>query len=169
MVETIFKFQHDSNVIPTALGLPEEVHDRCKEIIFFSTFTNHFIKKDFFDNDADTPSTLTTITGVLEKALSLSTSESEKLYLLFIFKEVHEKGAHNLMGYQMIEEETDEKAKKKMKMLLELTELKALMSDDDRSELTTPKDMFKRIDIAKKNMYNFENYFNEVMHNEPKN
>jgi hypothetical protein len=53
-----------------------------------------------------------------------------------------------------------------MKIMMELVELKALMDkEDDRKDLITPKDLFRKIEIAKKNLYSFEDYYKEIKNN----
>jgi hypothetical protein len=170
MVKEVLKFRHDSDNIPTAMGFDKFIDDRCREIVHFSAFTNFFIKEDFFDDeDEKTPENLTTITGILEKALSLCKTKEEEVYTLFVFRNVHEHCSQALSAYKVFEDETDEKQKRKLKMLMELVELKALSDDDsEREHLVTPKDMFNKIDIAKKNMYNFEDYYKAIS-NESKN
>lgn len=168
MVKEILNFKHDSDSIPTAMGFSTDIDNKCREIVHFAAFSNYFIKEDFFDDNDETPSNLTTITGVLEKALSLCKTKEEELYTLFVFKNVHEHSSQAIAAYKVFEGEEDEKAKNKLKMLMELVELKALADDEsDRKDLVTPKDMFKKITIAKDNMYNFDNYYNIV--NESKN
>ena len=161
MIKELLNFRHDSDTIPTAMGLNKEIDDKCREIVHFSSFTNFFIKEDFFsDDDNNTPENLTTVTGVLEKALGLCKSKEEEIYTLFVFKDVHNHCTQALSAYQVFEGEKDEKVKKKLKMLMELVELKAMADDeDDRKDVITPKDMFKKITIAKDNMYNFDNYY----------
>lgn len=164
MIEKLLKFKHDSNKIPTALGLSEEIDNKCREIIHFSAFTNYFIKEDFFSDDDETaPKNLTTTTGILEKSLSLCKTEEEKLYTIFIFRALHDNCTKAICAYKVYNEETDEKEKKKMKMMMELAELKAMVDDEtDRSDYLTPKDMFKKIAAARENMYSFEKYYNSV-------
>lgn len=161
MIEKLLKFKHDSNKIPTALGLSEEIDNKCREIIHFSTFTNYFIKEDFFnEDDNQAPKNLTTVTGILEKALSLCKTEEEKIYTIFIFKDLHEHCSKAICAYQVYNDEPNEKERKKMKMMMELAELKAMVDDEtDRSNYVTPKDMFKKIAAAKDNMYNFDKYY----------
>ena len=169
MIKEILNFKHESDNIPTALGLSEGIDNRCREIIHFAAFTNYFIKNDFFDDGDQTPSNLTTITGVLEKALDICKTKEEELYTLFVFRNIHDHCSQAIGAYKTFEEETDVKEKKKMEMLMHLVELKALSDDeDDRDYLITPKDMFKKIKVAKENMYNFENYYSVII-NEPKN
>lgn len=163
MIKEILNFKHESENIPKALGLSETIDNRCREIIHFASFTNYFIKNDFFDDADETPSNLTTITGILEKALSLCKTKEEEVYTLFVFRNVHEHCSQAIGAYEVFNKETDEKEKKRMKMLMELVELKALSEDDeDRSNLVTPKDMFKKITAAKDNMYNFDRYYSVV-------
>ena len=162
MLENIFKFQHTSDDIPTALGLPVDIDKKCREIIHFSVFTNYFIKKEFFENDDETPENLTTITGMLEKSLSLCKTDQERVYTLFIFRNIHKNCSQAIGAWETLDEEKDEKAKKKLQMLLELVELKALSEEEDRANLLTPKDMFKKIEAARNNMYNFDKYYNVI-------
>lgn len=161
MIEKLLKFQHENSNIPCAIGFSEEMDNKCREIIQFSTFTNYFIKNDFFDGNDDVPANLTTVTGVLEKCINLCINDDERLYTIFIFKQVHEHAANALGAYKMYTEEGD-KEKKKLDILMQLVELKALTGDEDRSNFVTPKDMFARIEAAKDNMYNFEKYYNSI-------
>lgn len=165
MIETVFKFQHDSNKIPVAMGFAEEIDNKCREIINFSTFSNFFIKNDLFNDSEEAPSVLTSITGVLEKALSVCKTEEEKIYLLYIFGNSHKHSTDAIIAWDALENEPDSKQKTKMKMLMELVELKAF-TEDDRKNLVTPKDMFKKIEVAKQNMYNFDKYYSIVNESE---
>ena len=169
MVKEVLKFRHEHDNLPTAMGFNMDVDVKCREIVNFSAFSNYFIKQEFFDEtDNETPENLTTITGILEKALNLCKTKEEEIYTLFVFKNVYEHCTQALSAYQVFEGEKDEKSKKKLKMLMELVELKALADDDnERNDLITPKDMFKKITAAKDNLYNFDNYYNLV--NESKN
>jgi len=93
----------------------------------------------------------------------LCKTKEEEIYTLFVFKNVYEHVSQALAAYKVFEDETDEKSKKKIKMLLELVELKALADDDnDRNDLITPKDMFKKIQMARSNMYNFDHYYKAI-------
>ena len=43
-----FKFNHELETIPVAMGLSKEIDDLCRERVLFTTFTNYFIKEDFY-------------------------------------------------------------------------------------------------------------------------
>lgn len=162
MLKEEIKFKHNSDSLPTAMGFSESIDNRCREIIHFAAFSNYFIKEDFFDEEEEAPDNLTTVTGVLEKALGLCTTKEEEMYTLFCFKTIHKMSGQALGAYMSLQE-ADEKERKKMQMLIELSELKANFDEDEeRSNLLTAKDMFKRIDLAKDNLYNFDNYYNAV-------
>jgi hypothetical protein len=134
-----------------------------EKLYIFLHSPTFFIKEDFFEDSDETPENLTTVTGILEKALSLCKTKEEEVYTLFVFKNVHEHCTQALSAYQVFEGEKDEKQKKKLKMLMELVELKALADDEDnRKDVITPKDMFKKIGIAKDNMYNFDKYYSII-------
>jgi hypothetical protein len=168
MIKELLTFRHESDNIPQALGLPEEIDERCREMIHFSCFTSYLITNEFFSSKDETPNNLKTITGVLEKTLGLCKTKEEEIYILFVFRNVHEHAVGAINAYEAYNDETDEKARKKMKMLMELVELKAVLDDkDERKDVITPKDMFKKIEVAKNNMYNFENYYSVI--NESKN
>jgi len=153
------KFNHENSNIPTAMGLSTEIDKKCREIVNFSTFSIHLIKEEFFgENEDEAPANMTTVTGVLEKALNLCINDAEKAYTLFVFKQVHEHANQAMSAWQCYKKE-DEKERKKMELMLNLVELKALVEDDDKANYVTPKDMFSKIEIAKENMYNFEKYY----------
>lgn len=167
MLDKIFSFKHESDNIPAALGLTEELDNKCREIVNFASFSNYFIKKNLFDEQDESPSNLTTVTGILQKALSLCQTEEERAYTLFVFRNVHDHASGALGAYEAYSDDSDDKSKAKMKAILELMELKVLSEEDERSNYITPKDMFKKIEAAKDNMYNFEKYYSVV--NESKN
>lgn len=163
MVE--FKFNHESDKIPVAMGFTEEFDDLCRERVMFSAISTHFITEEFFDNEEDTPKNLNTITGILEKTLNTCKSETEQMYTLLIFRPTFDMATEAVAKYKILQEE-DDKTKSKLKILMELVELKALMDkDSDRKDLITPKDLFRKIDLIKNNLYSFENYYKELKDN----
>lgn len=157
-----FNFNHDTEVIPVAMGYDIEIDEKCREIVYFSTFSNYFIKNEFYDDQAEVPSNLTTTTGILEKALNLCKTEEEQIYTIFIFKNISNNASNALKSYIAYESASDKKYKEKIKVLLELSELEARLSDEKREDLVTPKDMFRKIEKCKENLYNFDNYLSAI-------
>lgn len=157
----MFNFNHESDKIPVAMGFTEEFDDLCREKVMFSAISTHFITEEFFDSEEEVPQNMNTITGVLEKTLKICKDESEKMYTLLIFRNTFDTAAQALAKYKVMQEE-DDKTKKKLSILMELVELKALMDEEDRSHITTPKDLFKKIEAVKNNLYSFEDYYKQI-------
>ena len=157
-----YKFNHEVDSIPDAMGFSKEFDDICRERILFSAISTHFITKEFFDEEDDAPKNMNTITGILEKCLNSCKDENEQTYTLLIFRKVFDLATESIAKYNLFNG-GDEKTKKRMKIMLELIELKALSEEeDDRDELITPKDLFRKIDAVKNNLYSFENYYKEI-------
>ena len=160
-----FKFNHESETIPHALGFSDELDDVCRERVIFSTVSSHYITQEFFDDEDQVPKNLNTITGILQKCLETCKNENEQLYTLLIFRTEFDTAAEAIAKYKLYHSES-EQTQKKMKIMMELVELKALMDkEDDRKDLITPKDLFRKIEIAKKNLYSFEDYYKEIKNN----
>ena len=132
-------------------------------MVFFSCFSNYFIIKDLFDDENDAPKSLNTVTGDLEKALKLTCNEMEKDYLLLTFKNYHEIALETIAKYQLLNR-LGEKEKKKVDLMLQMIQLKIDEKDLEEGEsesFINPKIMFQKVEIAKKNLYNFEKYYEE--------
>lgn len=159
-----FKFNHENEQLPEAMGFTLEMDDLCRERILFSAISTHFIAQEFFDSPKDAPKNMNTITGILEKCLDICKDENEKLYTLLIFRKEFDLATEAVAKYEVFNSE-DEKMKKKLKVMMELVELKALMDEDNREHILTPKDLFKKIESVKNNLYSFDNYYKEVKNN----
>jgi hypothetical protein len=104
MVKEVFTFNHDVENVNEALGLSDEQDDACREAIFFSTISNYLIGLELFDEPNDVPKSLKTMTGDLEKSLGLVTTEKEKSYLLFIFKNMHDLCIESIAKYKFLKD-----------------------------------------------------------------
>lgn len=163
-MENVFKFQHDAEKINLALGLSDELDLKCLDIIVFSTISNHLISEELFDSKDLAPKSLTTISGDLEKALSLCSNEDEKNYVLLIFKQTHDMAVEVVAKYKALNE-ADPREKLKMELVMKLLDFRI---DDIASQVgaehlrLTPSNLFKRLDYVKKSRYNFEKYLSLV-------
>ena len=154
-----FNFNHDANNFLRALGVDENLAKRVKEIIFFSTICNFLIRGNMFDDDNDVPNNLKTVTGDLEKALSFVQTEEEKNLLLIMFKDHQDVAMENCKRYKFLQE-SPEKERKALKLMLKLAEVK--MEDEGKNLNLRPSDIFKRIKYVEKVNYNFDKYFDIV-------
>jgi len=57
-----------------------------------------------------------TITGILEKALNICQTEEEKVYTLFVFRNVHKHCSQAIGAWEAYYDEADEKQRKKMRI-----------------------------------------------------
>lgn len=163
-MENVFKFQHDAEKINLALGLSDELDLKCLDIVVFSTISNHLLSEELFDSKDLAPKSLTTISGDLEKAISLCSNEDEKNYVLLIFKQTHDMAIDVVSKYKALNE-ADPREKFKMELVMKLLDFRI---DDIASEMgaehlrLTPSNLFKRLDYVKKSRYNFDKYLSLV-------
>jgi hypothetical protein len=156
----MLKFKHDEEKLHRAFGLSDQVKDLIREKILFCTFSNILVRDELFDDKDDAPAELTSITGILEKALGLAT-EQEHDYMLLTFNDTHDMGHKALVHYKMINNnDTSKEARTKAKLLELLAGLKELDIYDSNSEIRSlvPSNFIKRIKMVKKSGYNFDKY-----------
>jgi hypothetical protein len=165
-METVFQFQHDAEKINDALGLSYEQDMKCREVVFFSAFTNYFIGRELFDDESERPRSLSTMTGDLEKAMSLLDTDREKSYMLLLFRNNHNLALEIISKYRLLEN-ADKAERRKLDLILGLLELKLeekkeKQEEGEEVEYYSPSDMLKRIDFVKESRYNFQKYYNLV-------
>ena len=157
---SVFQYNHENNCFYEALGISEEMNDFCVEVIFFSTFSNYLLRLELFGEDDNAPSSLSTITGDLEKSLIYVQNEIEKDYLLLIFRKYHDLALDAIAKYKFIEQASDVE-KKKFMLMLEMVVVKMKEEEEKKNEKDTfinPLEVFKKISNVKKAKYNFERY-----------
>lgn len=163
-MEKVFQFQHDAEKINQALGLSDALDLKCLDIIVFSTISNHFLSEELFDSRDLAPRTLTTMSGDLEKALSLCSNEDEKNYMLLMFRQTHELASEVIAKHKALNS-AEPKDKAKLELIMKLLDFKI---EDIASEVgadhlrLTPSNLFKRLDYVKKSKYNFDKYLSLV-------
>jgi tmRNA-binding protein len=153
-----FNFNHDNETIINALGVTEEIDMKCREIIFFSMISNHFMARELFDNVEDAPKALTTMTGDLEKCMKLCSNHIESSYILLTFKDFHRMGMDAIAKYTIFTESKDER-RKEIELMLKIFELDIMkQASKHDSDCMIPTDIFKKIDFVKKSRYSFDRY-----------
>lgn len=164
MVQT-FNFQHNASKVAQALGVNPQTEDRCIEIINFCTISNYLISHEMFDDRDDAPNNLTTLSGDLEKALSLVSNQEEKDYVLFMFRTLHDAVQATIAKYEVLNE-LQGVDKKKAELVLQMIELKLEeKTEEDRDNYITPSSMFNRIKIVQQSNYNFQTYLTLLENN----
>jgi hypothetical protein len=156
--KSMFKFQHDAEKLYDAFGITKEFDAKCREIIHFAAISNHLIVENLFDNRSDAPRSLTTLTGDLEKAISLCLSQEEVYYVLFNFNQFHDIAMDVLAKHKLLNE-LDGVKREKLDLMLKMAEIKIREEmNDDNLQIISPADMFKKIELVKQSKNDFEKY-----------
>lgn len=163
--KSMFKFQHESEKIYDAFGMSKEFDKKCREIIHFAAISNHLIAEELFDNRADAPRSLTTLTGDLEKAISLCQNQDEVNYVLFNFNQFHDMAIDILAKHKLLSE-LDGIKKEKLNVLLKMMEIKLKEEAEDSSlQMISPMDMMNKVDLIKQSKHDFEKYLGLLISN----
>jgi len=162
MVLKNLEFTHDTSDIDQALHIPKEIKNAAIEKIIFSSVSNSLLGFELFDNEDDRPAELRTITGDLQKTLSLVTDQLEYEYILFKFLHYHELVKTVMALYINLNYKAkDEEAKKSAEQIKKLMVLKELLETDDeqrKNSIVSFNNMYKKVDLVKKSNYNFQKY-----------
>ena len=154
----MFKFQHNAEKLYDAFGMSEAFDKKCREIIHFAAISNHLIAEELFDDRADAPRSLTTLTGDLEKAISLCQNQDEVNYVLFNFNQFHDMAMDTLAKHKLLSE-LDGIKKEKLNVLLKMMEIKLKEEAEDSSlQMISPMDMMNKVDLIKQSKHDFEKY-----------
>jgi hypothetical protein len=164
--KSTFKFDHESVKIYDAFGMSKEFDKKCREIIHFSAISNHLMAEELFDDRADAPRSLTTLTGDLEKAISLCENQQEVYYVLFNFSQFHDIAIDSIAKHKMMTELTGIQ-KEKLDVMMKMMEIKLKEEAKEQSMgMISPMDMFNKIELVKQSKYNFEKYLGLISSNE---
>ena len=157
-MENVFQFQHDAEKLSVGLGVDSTMETRCREIVLFSMISNHFMAEELYDDIHQAPKTLTTMTGDLQKCLSLCTTDLERNYVLLMFRELHDLGTQAIAKYMVFNGTTGEK-KEELSLLLQMINLDMKRrAAQEGGKYTTSTALFEKIDLIKKSRYNFDRY-----------
>lgn len=161
-------FNHDEDNFHLALGISDETKNICRERIFFAIFSNSLQADELFDDVDDVPKEFRTVTGDLQRLLSMITNPVEYEYTLLTFMMYQRMAKEVYSVYRNTNEENAESREERIKMeiirsIMKLKELKdreesGLEADDDDVEVFTKESIMQRIGLVKKSGYNFDKY-----------
>ena len=161
-------FNHDEDNFHLALGVSDETKNICRERIFFAIFSNSLQADELFDDVDDVPKEFRTVTGDLQRLLSMITNPVEYEYTLLTFMMYQRMAKEVYSVYRNTNEENAESREERIKMeiirsIMKLKELKdreesGLEADDDDVEVFTKESIMQRIGLVKKSGYNFDKY-----------
>lgn len=167
-------FNHEREEFHEALHISDEMRLTIREKVFFSSFSNALQAMELFEDLNDAPRSLSTVTGDLERALSMVDSQEEYEYMLLSFTMYQRLTKPILAEYRM----SNSKDAQDRESMLKHTIIEAIMElkrqkdkedgnddeDDDPDEkgpfAISHSRMMQRIKYVKKSKHNFNAYMN---------
>lgn len=162
------KFNHEEDNFHLAIGISEETKNICRERIFFTSFSNALQADELFDDLDETPKVFRTVTGDLERLLSMISNPIEYEYTLLTFMMYQRMAKEVYALYRHTNEDSAASTEDKIKMqiiksIMKLKELKDReeSGEDDNNdtvEVLSKESFLDRIKLVKKSGYNFDKY-----------
>lgn len=162
------EFNHSKDHFHDAMNIPTYIRTRCRERIFFAAFSNALQKQELFEDEDDAPKEMSTVTGDLQRTLSMITDDLEYEYTLLTFYG-HQKIAMEAFGRYKYLNSKDQSKEDKLKLsIINLIEQLRDKDDEDDEEEKDELDninvntVIKRISIVKDSHYNFDVYLKQL-------
>lgn len=167
------QFKHSEENLHDALGVPRDTIVICRERIFFSHFSNSLQSLELFSDRSDAPKELTTVTGDLQRTLSMITDPLEYEMTLMHFLNYHRMASHAFGHWKFQNDSANSQEDKlKLELLKLVSRLKDLhdKDDDDSDDKSSTgnsidlDDVTKRIDLVKRSKFDFNKYMELLGH-----
>lgn len=158
-------FNHTSSNFREGLNIPSHIMSSAIEKIIFSTAVNAIAADEMYESRDAAPQELTTVTGDLQKTLSLVNEGLEYEVALLLFRHYHELTQTAVKHYMSMHgKEANQESAELVKKITKLLMVKEVLEDDENDDPTniTFKKMLKRISFVKKSNYNFDRYIKYV-------
>ena len=159
------EFNHSKDHFHEAMNIPSYMRTKCRERIFFTSFSNALQREELFEDINDAPSDMHTVTGDLQRCLKMITDPLEYEYTLLTFYGHQRMAQEAYKKYSFLNSNEQSKEDKlKLSIINLIQELKANDEDDDEPkeedeiDNITSNTAMKRISIVKDSQYNFDTY-----------
>lgn len=161
------EFNHSKDNFHEAMGIPGYMRTKCRERIFFTSFSNALQRKELFEDEDDAPKDMSTVTGDLQRCLKMITDPLEYEYTLLTFYGHQRMAMEAYAKYKFLNSNTQSKEDKlKMSIINLIQELKEKhdeeeegnSSEEDEVDNITVSTALKRITMVKESHYNFDTY-----------
>lgn len=164
------QFNHEAENFSEAIGISNETSTRVREIIFFSSMANKYQKDDLYGDSEDFPPGMNKVSGDLQRAVSLITTDEEYTELLLTFRPYQKLALETMAHNRLVNDPEllndpeildDPKVVEKIKMLKMLQKIMKTLRSDDKVGINdlNSDTMFKRVDLVKKSNYDFNTYW----------
>jgi len=166
------EYNHSKDHFHEALNIPSYLRTKCRERIFFASFSNALQRTELFEDEDDAPKDMSTVTGDLQRCLKLITDPLEYEYTLLTFYGTQRIAMEAYGRYKFLNS-SDKSKEDNLKLSIinliqELKDAKDREEDDEEAEEDeidnlNSNTVLKRIDIVKQSHYNFDTYLKQVI------
>lgn len=156
------EFNHNKEAFHEAMNIPGYMRTKCRERIFFTSFSNALQRVELFEDEDDAPKDMSTVTGDLQRCLRMINDPLEYEYTLLTFYGHQRMAMEAYAKYKYLNSTSQSKEDKiKLSIINLIQDLKDSDEDekeDDEIDNITVNTAIKRISIVKNSHYNFETY-----------
>jgi hypothetical protein len=156
------EFNHDKEAFHEAMNIPGYMRTKCRERIFFTSFSNALQRVELFEDEDDAPKDMSTVTGDLQRCLRMINDPLEYEYTLLTFYGHQRMAMEAYSKYKYLNSTSQSREDKiKLSIINLIQDLKDKDEDEqeeDEIDNITVNTAIKRISIVKTSHYNFETY-----------
>jgi hypothetical protein len=157
------EFNHDKEAFHEAMNIPGYMRTKCRERIFFTSFSNALQRVELFEDEDDAPKDMSTVTGDLQRCLRMINDPLEYEYTLLTFYGHQRMAMEAYSKYKYLNSTSQSREDKiKLSIINLIQDLKDKDEDSEQEEdeidNITVNTAIKRISIVKTSHYNFETY-----------
>lgn len=163
------EFNHSKDQFHEAMNIPSYLRTKCRERIFFTSFSNALQRQELFEDPEDAPKDMSTVTGDLQRCLRMISDPLEYEYTLLTFYGHQRMAMEGYKRYEFLNSKDQSKEDKlKLSIINLIQELKANDEDDEDEEedaidRLSSSTLLERINIVKQSHYNFDTYLKLVI------
>jgi hypothetical protein len=163
------EFNHSKDQFHEAMNIPSYLRTKCRERIFFTSFSNALQRQELFEDPEDAPKDMSTVTGDLQRCLRMISDPLEYEYTLLTFYGHQRMAMEGYKRYEFLNSKDQSKEDKlKLSIINLIQELKANDEDDEDEEedaidRLSSSALLERINIVKQSHYNFDTYLKLVI------
>jgi len=159
------ELDHTKEQFHQALTVPDYMRTKCRERIFFSSFSNALQREELFEDEEDAPKEMSTVTGDLQRCLRMIDSHLEYEFTLLNFMSYQKLAMEAYGRYKYLnskEKTKEDKLKLSIINLIEDLRNKEDNDDEEGVDDLSVNSVIKRISIVKTSHYNFETYLKQL-------
>jgi hypothetical protein len=164
-------FNHNKDAFHEAMNIPSYMRTKCRERIFFASFSNALQREELFEDENDAPKDMSTVTGDLQRCLRMINDPLEYEYTLLTFYGHQRMAMEVYAKFKFLNSNSQSKEDKiKMSIINLIHELKSKDDEDDDKEEDEIDNInvtnaIKRVHYVKKSSYNFDTYLSMLTKN----